>query len=47
MKMNAFRGATAWEGYIGRFWWRIPFWTYLKLGIWPTVGWERGWEDED
>lgn len=41
MKMNAFKGATAWEGYIGRFWWRIPFWTYLKLGIRPTIGWER------
>jgi hypothetical protein len=42
MKMNAFKGATAWEGYIGPFWWRVPFWTYLKLGCWPEVGWDKG-----
>jgi hypothetical protein len=41
MRMNAFKGATAWEGYVGRLWWRIPFWTDLKLGCRPKIGWER------
>ena len=44
MKVNFFRGATSWEGYIGRLWFRWPFWVYIKLGIRPTVGWEK---DED
>lgn len=41
MKANAFKGATAWEAYIGRLWVRIPFWKYLTLGIMPQIGWDN------
>lgn len=32
------RGATAVEGYIGRVWWRVPYWPYLRNGCLPRVG---------
>jgi hypothetical protein len=37
----AFKGATSWEAQIGRLWVRVPYWPYLKCGVWPKVGWER------
>lgn len=40
--MGFFKGATAWEGYIGPFWYRLPFWCYLRCRVWPTVGIDRG-----
>lgn len=42
MKANVFRGATAWEGYIGCLWFRWPFWAYIKCGCWPKIGWDNG-----
>lgn len=36
-----FRGATAYEAQIGRLWVRIPFWSFFKVGVMPSVGWER------
>lgn len=41
VKAAAFKGATARHAYIGRLWITWPFWCYLKLGIWPTIGWDR------
>lgn len=46
MTRGFFRGPTSWEGWVGRFWFRWPFWAYLKIGIWPTVGWGTDEEDE-
>lgn len=42
MKANFFRGATAWEGYIGYLWFRWPYPAYMKLGICPKIGWDNG-----
>lgn len=47
MTRGFFRGPTSWEGYIGRLWFRWPFWAYLKIGIWPTVGWDTYTEDDE
>ena len=38
MKYGAFKGATRYELYIGWFYITIPYWAYLKLGIWPKIG---------
>lgn len=38
MKMNCFRGATMWEGYIGRVGWGIPYWSFIRSGA-PLLLW--------
>lgn len=37
----AFRGATSYEAAIGRLWITIPYWRYLRVGCWPSIGWDR------
>ncbi|MGP9790718.1 hypothetical protein [Roseinatronobacter sp. NSM] len=39
MAMIYFKGATAYECQIGRLWFRLPFWKYLRLGVMPSMGW--------
>ena len=41
-KSGAFKGATAWEAYVGHLWIRLPFWRYLKVGCKPKIGWDNG-----
>lgn len=40
---GGFKGATAWEAWVGPFWVRWPFIYYMKLGIWPKFGYDREW----
>jgi hypothetical protein len=41
MKWGAFRGATAWEAYVWRFWVRINFPQYWRFGTVVQVGFDR------
>lgn len=39
--MRMFRGATAYEGYVWRFWFRLPYWRFIRAGCLPTVGYSK------
>lgn len=42
MKMfGAFRGATAYEVWLWRFYIRIPYWKYLSCGSRITIGFDK------
>lgn len=45
MTVIFFKGATAWEGSIGSFWFRLPFWRFVRCGCWPTFGVNLGGEE--
>jgi hypothetical protein len=43
---GAFKGATMYEAWFWRFYITIPHWQFLRLGIWPQVGYDRSDREE-
>lgn len=41
---GAFKGFTAYEAYVWRFWIRIPYWRFIKVGCYPTIGFDTNKE---
>lgn len=42
---GVFKGATMFEAWIWRFYIRVPYWKYLRVGCRPHVGFDWGGDE--
>lgn len=47
MRYGAFKGATHYEAFIGHLWIMWPYWRFMRLGIWPKIGYTSWWERDE